>query len=279
MSKKMDAYGDGRGQKMNIRDRLKEYISRGKEIKRLDKVKKNQQASQGFLDITGVNGPEFEQWVNEIKLFSRRYLQSHPLYQDLDTACFKKSHREIMGVLQAIETDEEFSGNFAEVVLGDDIQESDSRLIMNNNGNRIFIVHGHDDEAKEKTARFIREIGCEPIILHEQPSGGKTVIEKIESNSDVSYAIILYTPCDEGKAIEDIEFRKRARQNVVFEHGYLIGKLGRDKVCALQKSDVETPGDISGVVYITMDDKGAWRYEVIDEMKALGYEVSKDSIK
>jgi predicted nucleotide-binding protein len=64
------------------------------------------------------------------------------------------------------------------------------------------------------------------------------------------------------------EERCRARQNVVFEHGYLIGKLGRECVCALVKGDIETPSDISGVVYITMDDAGAWKMKLAKEMKS-----------
>ncbi len=99
----------------------------------------------------------------------------------------------------------------------------------------------------------------EAIILHEQASAGKTVIEKIETITDVAFAVVLYTPCNKGRAKETkVEYeRNRARQNVIFEHGYLIAKLGRERVCALVISDIETPGDISGIVYIPMDDAGA----------------------
>lgn len=141
--------------------------------------------------------------------------------------------------------------------------------------NKVFIVHGHDITAKLEVARAIEKAGFEAIILHEQPSAGKTVIEKIEANTDVSFAIVLYTPCDMGRAKEtkvDDE-RSRARQNVVFEHGYLLGRLGRKCVSALVKGNVETPGDISGVVYIKMDDTGAWKMELAKEMKNCGLQV------
>lgn len=134
--------------------------------------------------------------------------------------------------------------------------------------NKIFIVHGHDNAAKLEMARTLEKAGFEVIILHEQASAGKTVIEKIEDNSNVAFAVVLYTPCDMGRTkearIEDE--RSRARQNVVFEHGYLIGRLGRDKVCALVKDNIETPSDISGVVYIPMDDAGAWKIALAKEM-------------
>jgi|GEM_PF-2437620 len=141
--------------------------------------------------------------------------------------------------------------------------------------NKIFIVHGHDTAAKLEMARTLENADFEAIILHEQASVGKTVIEKIEANTDVSFAVVLYTQCDMGRAIgaKVDEERYRARQNVVFEHGYLIGKLGRECVCALVKGNIETPSDISGVVYITMDDAGAWKMKLAKEMKSTGLPV------
>ena len=138
---------------------------------------------------------------------------------------------------------------------------------------KVFIVHGHDNAAKEAVARFVEKIGLEAIILHEQASSGNTIIEKIEANSNVGFAIVLYTPCDLGASKEEKDqLKPRARQNVIFEHGYLIGKIGRKNVCALVKGDIEKPNDISGVVYIKMDESEAWKYQVAKEMKACGYE-------
>jgi predicted nucleotide-binding protein len=136
---------------------------------------------------------------------------------------------------------------------------------------QVFIVHGHDDLAKTETARFIEKLGLEPIILHEQASSGKTIIEKIEEYSNVSFGIILYTPCDLGaKQSEKDNLKNRARQNVVFEHGYLIGKIGRENVCALVKGNVETPNDISGVVYVSMEND--WKLSLAKELINSGYD-------
>ncbi len=145
--------------------------------------------------------------------------------------------------------------------------------------NQVFIVHGHDEEAKTKAARFIDKLGFDPIILHEQASAGGTIIEKIEAYSDVGFGLILYTPCDiGGKQINDPILKSRARQNVVFEHGYLIGKIGRKNVCALVKGDIETPNDISGVVYITMDSEDAWHLKVAKELRKAGYDVDFNNL-
>lgn len=151
--------------------------------------------------------------------------------------------------------------------------------ITNNNidYSKIFIVHGRDDLAKIDVARFVEKLDLNAVILHEQASSGNTVIEKIEQHTNVGFAIVLYTPCDEGNLVSETA-KPRARQNVVFEHGYLIGKLGRDKVCALVKGDIEKPNDISGVVYIVLDEHGAWKMHVVKELRTAGYEIDANKI-
>ena len=136
----------------------------------------------------------------------------------------------------------------------------------------VFIVHGHDDVAKYEMAEELRRLGCHPIILHEQPSAELTIIEKIERFTEVGFAVILYTPCDiGGKSQTELALKPRARQNVVFEHGYLIAKLGRDHVMAFVRGNVETPTDISGILYIDLDREGVWKQELLKELQAAEY--------
>lgn len=140
--------------------------------------------------------------------------------------------------------------------------------------NKVFIVHGHDGEAKQRTARFIEKLGFEVIILHEQASRSMTIIEKIEAYSnDVDFGIVLYTPDDMGNTKSEAEtgaLKSRARQNVVFEHGFLIGKIGRENVTPLVEGAIELPNDISGIVYINDKD---WQLDIAKEMKAAGYDI------
>lgn len=139
---------------------------------------------------------------------------------------------------------------------------------------KVFIVHGRENSTKLEVARFIERLGFVPIILNEQPNEGMTIIEKIEKYSDVGYGVVLYTPCDIGYMKDDESNKKyRARQNVVFEHGYLVAKLGRENVTTLVRSGVETPNDISGVVYIDFDEKGAWKFDLARNLKNAGYDV------
>lgn len=124
--------------------------------------------------------------------------------------------------------------------------------------NKVFIVHGHDESAKQSAARFVEKFGLKAIILHEMTDGGKTIIEKVEESSGVAYAIILHTADDVGSGKAEHAaggaLRGRSRQNVVFEHGYFVGKLGRGHMTALLKGDVEIPSDLQGIVYTKMDE-------------------------
>lgn len=145
--------------------------------------------------------------------------------------------------------------------------------------NEIFIVHGHNDSVKQATARTLSKLGLEPIILHERPDGGKTIIEKFEKNSSMlGFAIILLTNDDEGKAKTETNLKARARQNVIFEMGYFIGKLGRERVFLLLEQGVEKPGDLDGIVYTPMDSHDGWKLKLVKELKAAGYPVSADNL-
>lgn len=153
----------------------------------------------------------------------------------------------------------------------------------------VFIVHGHDDGLKNTVARFITDCKLDPIILHEQVNQGRTLIEKFEYHSDVGFAIILYTPCDLGAAVAELEsvdgtkqlekLKGRARQNVIFEHGYFIGRLGRENVCAIIRKGVEQPSDLSGIVYIAHDQADAWKVALMNELTASGYEIDFNVLK
>ncbi len=143
----------------------------------------------------------------------------------------------------------------------------------------VFIVHGHDNEMKETVARFSENLGLQSVVLHEQPNSGKTIIEKFETFADkVSYAVVLLSPDDLGTSVKSKNAKYRARQNVIFELGFFVAKLGRDKVSALCKNDIELPSDYHGVVYIAFDDSGAWRIALAKEMKNAGLKINIDKI-
>lgn len=135
---------------------------------------------------------------------------------------------------------------------------------------KVFVVHGHDEALKQEVARIVEKQGLEAIILSEQANQGKTIIEKIEENADVDAAICLFTADDYGRAKDATSENLRARQNVVFEAGYFMGKLGRGNVILIASPDIEIPSDLQGVVYTNKD---MWQTDVLRELKAIGYNV------
>jgi predicted nucleotide-binding protein len=142
----------------------------------------------------------------------------------------------------------------------------------------VFVAHGHDPAVKHQVARFVEQIGCKPIILDEQVDAGlNTIFQKLAQHADkVSYAIVLLTPDD---LTQDRTGKQatRARQNAILELGYFIGKLGPENVCVAKKGDVELPSDISGVLYLDLED-GEWKLNLARKLKKAGLPVHGDAL-
>jgi len=137
----------------------------------------------------------------------------------------------------------------------------------------VFLVHGQDGPAKIEVARLLERAGLAVTILHEQPNGGRTIVEKFEDHARTAgFAVVLLTPDDEGGPVGGA-MKPRARQNVIGELFWFAAKLSRKRVCALRKGDVEIPSDFAGVVYTDMDDRGAWRQELLRELQNAGYSI------
>ena len=147
------------------------------------------------------------------------------------------------------------------------------------NSNKVFVIHGHDESARETVARFLEKLRLEPVILHEQANKGRTIIEKFEDHTDVAFVVVLLTPDDVGGLRDgQPDLKPRARQNVIFELGFFLGKFSRQRVCTLVKGDVETPSDYDGVVYTDLDDAGAWKMKLFQEFKAAGFGVDANRV-
>ncbi|MCB9211770.1 MAG: nucleotide-binding protein [Erysipelotrichaceae bacterium] len=145
--------------------------------------------------------------------------------------------------------------------------------------NAVFIVHGHDNEVKETVARYVDNIGLDPIILHEKPNQGDTIIEKFEKYSDVRFAIVLLTPDDIcNSKVDDEVATTRARQNVILELGYFLSKLGRANVFALKKDNVEIPSDYHGILYVEFDNNGAWKQKLAQELVESGIKINLEGL-
>jgi predicted nucleotide-binding protein len=151
--------------------------------------------------------------------------------------------------------------------------ERNSSMDGHASSSRVFVVHGHDHALKSDLEVFLRNIGLEPIVLHRQPDEGLTVIEKFERYADVGFAIILLTPDDVSFSIDQAQLPEdqraieyRARQNVIFEFGYFVGKIGRGRVCCIYREGVSLPSDLAGLLY----------KKVTSSIEEIGYSLIKE---
>jgi predicted nucleotide-binding protein len=195
---------------------------------------------------------------------------SSQIHRDNNTA-FKRQMGQAKGIIQS-----------AVDALEERISESNedaSQLTGSFDSKKVFIVHGHNETVKQTVARTLESIGLTPIILAEQPDKGRTVIEKFENEgNDVGFAVVLLTADDKGRKNYARKLQDRARQNVVFEMGYFMALLGRERVMLLLQEGVEEPSDLKGIVYTPLDKDGMWKYRLVKELREQGFNVSTDSL-
>ena len=209
-------------------------------------------------DLYGENSIQFKNFNN--RLFSPMFIGGNTDWHEPYVRGLETTKKEFERYIDDFEDESEKT-------------DAKEKRIINN---KVFIVHGHDGELKEKVARRLEQQGIEAIILSEQVNRGKTIIEKLESYSDVHVAIVLFTSDDLGCAKEEKGNEKyRARQNVVFEAGYFMGYLGRENIIMISDETVEIPGDLSGMVYTTKD---SWEVEMLKELNAAGMKIDMNKL-
>lgn len=151
--------------------------------------------------------------------------------------------------------------------------EIDTGAVEKVEGTRVFIIHGHDELIKKDLQLLLERAGVNYLVLHEQPDKGRNIIDKlIEESKDSNYAIGLLTPDDTSNGMT------RARQNVILEIGYFLGKLGKERVRMLVKDNIEMPSDLTGILYEKHDPAGAWKTKILKEMMAVGIYVDLKTV-
>lgn len=155
-----------------------------------------------------------------------------------------------------------------------------SKSIEGENSGSIFVVHGHARAVLHEAVRVLeRGTGRDVIVLHEQANGGRTILEKFEDHATgAAFAVVLLTGDDEGGVRTGERTQPRGRQNVIFEFGFFFGKLGRQRVAVLLEAGVEKPSDIDGLVYISLDQHGAWKQSLAKELENAGIQVDRSRI-
>lgn len=257
---------------MDILSTLRDLIEKGELL-----------APQGGEIFQGCNGslqPDYVSWrLQALSAIEELGDPGKPILKDINTDkngpyFYKSSAQRILGGLQAalaIAKKRLTKENENQTTS----MSGPKQIIYNR---KVFIVHGHDEALLNKVARFLERLKLQPIILFEQPGKGKTVIEKLEENNDSHFAIVLLTPDDLGKSANTPEESSpRARQNVIFELGYFIGKLERKNVVALYHESVELPSDYRGVEYIKIDTEDAWKLKLAREIKGAGLDIDMNN--
>lgn len=255
-----------------------------KKVKALERL---QAALDEIPDLKALNAesPRFSKWTRNTEVAitntfgdDTRHIQDftsvHYYVMFAPASLHETQEAYVKGLVSAASVLESMIDEVKEYWPSDDQQTTSARSQQEEpvTSNEVFLVHGRDEGAKQTVARFLEQLELKPIVLAEQPSQGLTIIEKFEKHAPVEFALVLLTPDDAG-SLEGEPGQHRARQNVVFELGYFIGKLGREGVCALTKGKVEIPSDYSGVVYIQLDDPGAWKLTLVKELKTAGFDV------
>lgn len=247
---------------------LRRALNKGRELfsQRFDSDDYSQweTTTQGFLvKIFGSLSPNVKR-VLDVGKYGSFPMDADSEWWDRHRAdSLRKQLRIIEGLIEVLEVDVEGTDSKAEHA---------SPIAV---GRKVFLVHGHNDGPLHLTARYLEGLDLDPIILHEQPNAGRTIIEKFVDYADVGFAVVLLTPDDRGGLVSAMieEQKPRARQNVILELGYFLGKLGRSRVCALYSEGVEVPSDYSGVLFVPLDESGGWRLTLARELKAAGFTV------
>ncbi|WP_305113943.1 nucleotide-binding protein [Thomasclavelia cocleata] len=220
--------------------------------------------------------PQFIAWQHKVKRFLlAEYGEKSIEYKNFNERLFAPivceiSHDFSIECRQDLEiTKLDFMGYL------EDLENAEEKNLEKDN-RKVFIVHGHDELLKEKVSNWLYSLELDPIILHKQANRGtRSVIDKIEKYSNVRCAIVLMTADDNGKGKKEEEYKNRARQNVIFEAGYFIGKLGVENVILLYEEGVEIPGDLGGCIYIKADKNDGWKEQVRMEFNEMGLKYKK----
>lgn len=237
------------------------------------------------------NAPEFKAWQNETSCFlekkfgqNSRELKAfeeidfYSLYGCVYPGTFEENPAKVKEYFQkGLDTAILYLKSYQPDIPSTE-KEKNSPTQSVTNTKSIFIVHGRNDSVKAQVSNLLLKLGLKPIILHEQTNHGKTIIEKFEANANVSAAIALFTDDDLGKYKDDENLEFRARQNVIFEAGYFIGKLGRNKTIILNSPNIKIPSDLQGYVYIELDDKERWHLDLARELRGMGFDIDLNTL-
>jgi len=139
---------------------------------------------------------------------------------------------------------------------------------------KVLIIHGRDEEKRTMIAGFLKKMDLEPFLPDDAADQGMSLLEKYKQYEDAVFAITLLTADDMGYPQgEPEEPKPRPRQNVIFELGFLMGRLEPNLVCALYEEGLDLPSEFKGSVLIPYDAGGVWKLLVARALKVANVDV------
>jgi len=121
-----------------------------------------------------------------------------------------------------------------------------------------------------------------PLVLNEEPSQGKKILECYAEYADVKFAVVLLSPddCVYPKDDKTTKSKLKPRQDIIFLLGFLLGKLGRERVIVLfrETPNFEIPNDFEGTKFCAFDDRGSWKHALLRELTSNGLVVDGEKI-
>ncbi|XHH07940.1 MAG: TIR domain-containing protein [Candidatus Bathyarchaeia archaeon] len=147
---------------------------------------------------------------------------------------------------------------------------------------RVFVVSGGDGEMQQAVTKALTKLGLAPIVSCEDPGHCRKIVEQAVDYDDVNFAVVLLSPDDYAyaKAGESTKRRLRPQQETVFELGFLLGRMGKDKMLILfrEAENFEAPSVFSCLRATAFDDRGSWKLALLRELGRNGYVVDGDRI-
>jgi predicted nucleotide-binding protein len=229
--------------------------------------------------------PKFLAWQTDVLCFlEKRYRKDSRQVTLIENLPFQ-SPASIFGYqgsandIKCFQHDLETAIQHLKIYLSDnDVQTEQTPKQISGNNENVFIVHGRDEGVKAQVSNLVQKMRLKPIILHEQANEGQTIIEKFEKHADVKAAIVLFTGDDFGRYKDADKDEKRPRQNVIFEAGYFMGKLGRKNTIILAEEGLNIQSDLQGYIYIPLDEYQGWHTKLARELKAIGFDIDLNTL-
>jgi predicted nucleotide-binding protein len=147
---------------------------------------------------------------------------------------------------------------------------------------RIIVVSGADETMKQTMTLALRKLGLASVVMSEEPAQGKKLVDRFKEYADVGFAVVLLSPdiYVYPKGEEATKRERTPRQDVTFMFGFLLGKLGKERVLAFYREspNFAFPIEFEGVKFAPLDNRDSWKLALIRELTGCGYIVDAERL-